>query len=155
MSEEQEEVTTISLWKIARSGQSFAGGETVIWINGPDQPGALVRWKVEVAPDGALAFPTDAETPRASGVLYADDPRMMGGFNPFSVPDPSQTIEAERKQARAELRDRFAMAVVSGVYIHWRTSLDTMELGCNYEDIAIMAYDVADAMMKAREENSQ
>ena len=148
MSEEQEEVTTISLWKIARSGQSFAGGETVIWINGPDQPGVLVRWKVEVAPDGAFAFPTDAETPRASGVLYADDPRMMGGFNPFSEPDPSQTIEAERKQARAELRDRFAMAALSGLLANPNSD------GTQYE-YAKWAYQYADAMLKAREENRQ
>lgn len=149
MSEEQEEVTTISLWKIARSGQSFSGGETVIWINGPDQPGALVRWKVEVAPDGALAFPTDAETPRASGVLYADDPRMMGGFNPFSVPDPSQTIEAERKQARAELRDRFAVAALTGLLAN------PAEARISPAEWTYDAYRFADAMMKSREENSQ
>ena len=91
--------------------------------------------------------------------------------NPFTVgraflaTQPSQqdtvpllefpSLEEYRKKARAELRDRFAMAVVSGVYIHWRTSLDKVELGCNCEDIAMIAYDVADAMLKVREENSQ
>lgn len=61
-----------------------------------------------------------------------------------------KAAEQSAKEARAELRDRFAMSVVSGVYLHWRTSLDKVELGCNIEDIAEMAYGVADAMLKAR-----
>ena len=65
---------------------------------------------------------------------------------------PAWGIEAEQaaKQARAELRDRFAMAVVSGVYLHWRTSLDREQLWVDFQDIAEMAYEVADAMLKAR-----
>jgi hypothetical protein len=77
----------------------------------------------------------------------------MSGLHDDFPPHAQAREEAmlfEKAKARAELRDRFAMAVVSGVYIHWRTSLDTMELGCDYEDIAMMAYDVADAMLKAR-----
>jgi hypothetical protein len=48
------------------------------------------------------------------------------------------------------LRDEFAMAVVSGVYIHWRTSLDKTDSGVDFLDIAEMAYGIADAMMEAR-----
>jgi hypothetical protein len=48
------------------------------------------------------------------------------------------------------LQDEFAMAVVSGVYIHWRTSLDKTDSGVDPLDIAEMAYGIADAMMEAR-----
>jgi hypothetical protein len=48
------------------------------------------------------------------------------------------------------LRDDFAMAVVSGVYIHWRTSLDKTDSGVDFFDIAEMAYGIADAMMEVR-----
>ena len=86
-----------------------------------------------------------------TGVIYAGDAFMMGEFNSFSEPDPSQTIEAERKQARAELRDRFAMAALTGIM----ASRDPRSPRFHPEDDAAYVYAVADAMLKAREENSQ
>ena len=81
-----------------------------------------------------------------TGVIYAGDAFMMGGFNPFSEPDPSQTIEAERKQARAELRDRFAAAALMGMM----GSRNPSSPRFHPEDDAAYVYAVADAMLKAR-----
>ena len=79
-----------------------------------------------------------------TGVIYAGDAFMMGGFNPFSEPDPSQTIEAERKQARAELRDRFAMAALTGLLAN------PAEARISPAEWTYDAYRFADAMMKSR-----
>jgi hypothetical protein len=59
-------------------------------------------------------------------------------------------VEAEQaeKQARAELRDRFAMAALMGLLANPNSD------GTQY-DYAKWAHEYADAMMKAREENSQ
>ncbi len=63
---------------------------------------------------------------------------LVGGDTPPAAPEAKS------------LRDEFAMAVVSGVYIHWRTSLDKTDSGVDFLDIAEMAYGIADAMMEAR-----
>ncbi len=81
-----------------------------------------------------------------TGVIYAGDAFKISGFNPFSVPDPSQTIEAERKQARAELRDRFAIAALTGLL----GSRDPSSPRFHPYDDAAYVYAVADAMLKAR-----
>lgn len=79
-----------------------------------------------------------------TGVIYAGDAFMMGGFNPFSEPDPSQTIEAERKQARAELRDRFAGYALIGLVAAGDAH------AYNRDEMAAEAWRQADAMLKAR-----
>ncbi len=80
----------------------------------------------------------------ATGVIYAGDAFKISGFNPFSVPDPSQTIEAERKQARAELRDRFAGYALIGLLAAGDHH------AYNRDEMAIEAWRQADAMLKAR-----
>lgn len=65
-------------------------------------------------------------------------------------PEPAWRIEAEQaeKQARAELRDRFAMAALTGLLAN--PSLERMP-----EDVwASDAYIFADAMLKARDNKS-
>ena len=59
--------------------------------------------------------------------------------------EPIQAVS----QARAELRDRFAMAALTGLLANSALS------GLSYEPIAEETYEWADAMLKAREENSQ
>ena len=62
-------------------------------------------------------------------------------------------VEAEQaaKQARAELRDRFAMAALTGLLV----AGDDFAQVYNRDEMAIEAWKQADAMLKAREENSQ
>ena len=62
-------------------------------------------------------------------------------------------VEAEQagKQARAELRDRFAAAALMGMM----GSRNPSSPRFHPEDDAAYVYAVADAMMKSREENSQ
>ena len=62
-------------------------------------------------------------------------------------------VEAEQagKQARAELRDRFAMAALTGLLV----AGDNFAQVYNRDEMAIEAWRQADAMLKAREENSQ
>ncbi len=55
-----------------------------------------------------------------------------------------EDVEQARKQARAELRDRFAMAALTGLLVQGWTS----ELG--REERAANAWAEADAMLKAR-----
>jgi hypothetical protein len=57
----------------------------------------------------------------------------------------------EKAAARAELRDRFAMAALTGMM----ASRDPRSPRFHPEDDAAYVYAVADAMLKAREENSQ
>jgi hypothetical protein len=59
------------------------------------------------------------------------------------LPSPLEAIESARKQARAELRDRFATAALTGLlaYPHGVAMP---------EQIAKRAWDFADAMLKAR-----
>lgn len=61
-------------------------------------------------------------------------------------PEPAWRIEAEQaaKQARAELRDRFAMAALTGLLAFPAGGLDPNRR------LANLAYEYADAMMKAR-----
>ena len=59
-----------------------------------------------------------------------------------------QSISPAQQQARAELRDRFAMAALTGMKANPNSD------GTQY-DYAKWAYEYADAMLKAREENSQ
>ena len=60
-------------------------------------------------------------------------------------------VEAEQagKQARAELRDRFAMAALTGLLAAGDHHV------YNRDEAAAEAWKQADAMLKAREENSQ
>ena len=55
-----------------------------------------------------------------------------------------EDIERARKIARAELRDRFAMAALTGMMAN--------DLGvyAGYADVAASAWRIADAMLKAR-----
>ena len=55
-----------------------------------------------------------------------------------------EDIERARKQARAELRDRFAMAALTGLLADPESSMESLDW------IAKVAYEYADAMMKAR-----
>ena len=60
---------------------------------------------------------------------------------PSAIPSPLEAIESARKQARAELRDRFAMAALTGM------------MAANYEftdRVAEETYEIADAMLRAR-----
>ena len=61
-------------------------------------------------------------------------------------PEPAWRIEAEQaeKQARAELRDRFAMAALTGLLAD-----HTMQ-NCAVTEFADLSYEYADAMRKAR-----
>ena len=65
-------------------------------------------------------------------------------------PEPAWRIEAEQaeKQARAELRDRFAMAALTGLLAH-RNNLPSF-ISTHQDQRARMAYEYADAMLKAR-----
>ncbi len=65
-------------------------------------------------------------------------------------PEPAWRIEAEQaeKQARAELRDRFAMAALTGLLAH-RNSAPSF-ISTHQDQRARMAYEYANAMMKAR-----
>lgn len=56
-----------------------------------------------------------------------------------------EDIERARKQARAELRDRFAMAALTGLL-----SYETGILRGTPEGFAVHAYQFADAMLEAR-----
>ena len=60
-------------------------------------------------------------------------------------PEPAWRIEAEQaeKQARAELRDRFAMAALTGLLAD-----HTMDFAVT--EFADLSYEYADAMLKAR-----
>ena len=62
------------------------------------------------------------------------------------LPSPLEAIESARKQARAELRDRFAMAALTGLLGHFEDGIHTSDC----EMISDLAYDMADAMLKAR-----
>ena len=53
-------------------------------------------------------------------------------------------LEACAKHERQELRDRFAMAALTGVLAH------PTRFNNSYDDVAESAWDYADAMMKAR-----
>ncbi len=55
-----------------------------------------------------------------------------------------EDIERARKQARAELRDRFAMAALTGLFLIWDHSTP------NRDQMAAEAWRQADAMLKAR-----
>jgi len=57
-----------------------------------------------------------------------------------------QVVEAEQaaKQARAELRDRFAMAALTGLLGDPESSMESNDW------LAKVAYEYADAMLKAR-----
>lgn len=57
----------------------------------------------------------------------------------------AEAIERATKQARAELRDRFAMAALTGLLAY-----DTAAMNDNIEGFAKHAYQFADAMLKAR-----
>lgn len=57
-----------------------------------------------------------------------------------------EDIERARKQARAELRDRFAMAALTGMM----ASRDSHSPRFHPEDDAAYVYAVADAMLRAR-----
>jgi hypothetical protein len=61
-------------------------------------------------------------------------------------PEPAWRIEAEQaeKQARAELRDRFAMAALTGLLAD-----HTMQ-NFAVTEFADLSYEYADAMLKAR-----
>lgn len=61
-------------------------------------------------------------------------------------PEPAWRIEAEQaeKQARAELRDRFAMAALTGMLTVGDSALPRPN------DAAEWSYEYADAMLKAR-----
>lgn len=58
-------------------------------------------------------------------------------------------LEACAKHERQELRDRFAMAALTGVLAH-PTRFNNF-----YDDVAKSAWDYADAMLKARKEDEQ
>lgn len=62
-------------------------------------------------------------------------------------PEPAWRIEAEQtaKQARAELRDRFAMAALTGLI-----ACPDFDYTITPEQMASDAYTLADAMLKAR-----
>jgi hypothetical protein len=63
---------------------------------------------------------------------------------PSALPSPLEAIEAERKQARAELRDRFAAAALTGLVSDPECGRFTAAV------VADTAYEYADAMLKAR-----
>ncbi|MFN8992415.1 MAG: hypothetical protein ACK5X3_01905 [Pseudomonadota bacterium] len=62
----------------------------------------------------------------------------------FTIPSPLEAIESARTQARAELRDRFAMAALTGLFLIWDHSTP------NRDQMAAEAWRQADAMLKAR-----
>ena len=63
---------------------------------------------------------------------------------PSAIQSPLEAIESARKQARAELRDRFAMAALTGLVSDPECGRFTAAV------VADSAYEYADAMMKAR-----
>ena len=63
---------------------------------------------------------------------------------PSAIPSPLEAIESARKQARAELRDRFAMAALTGLLAD-----HTMQ-DFSVTAFAGLSYEYADAMLKAR-----
>ena len=63
---------------------------------------------------------------------------------PSAIPSPLEAIESARKAARAELRDRFAMATLTGLMA------TGYALAYNREEVAAETWKQADAMLKAR-----
>ena len=63
---------------------------------------------------------------------------------PSAIPSPLEAIERARKQARAELRDRFAMAALTGLLAAGDAH------AYNRAEMAAEAWRQADAMLKAR-----
>jgi len=68
----------------------------------------------------------------------------LGEGAPRTFPSPLEAIESARKQARAELRDRFAMAALTGLLAAGWTDM------LSREKRAAEAWAEADAMLKAR-----
>jgi len=64
---------------------------------------------------------------------------------PSAIPSPLEAIESARTQARAELRDRFAMAALTGLLAN-----GSFYLANHLDQRAKAVWAEADAMLKAR-----